>query len=322
MDMREWNAESIEAACRKISGIPEGRGWILAAAKILGVSEKTIRNACADTMTPSLKLERALTDALSGVRTLDVEEDLTTEAGAWVVGVPETRTRDESVLHEVVVTHVSTPVFIMHMTVSRDAAPVFRVKWLEEPSTGRRREQLLAAAKTRAVDFANAQARKVAELEAYRGAQVAAGKRGNFDSGDMALLSQLQLAADRRKTEAGTATREGLNAALAQLEKDAERQFEAFLGMQTQEEKRAFRAGEAMGEMKAQLKVGMIARAYSDADLAHFIFAKHVSMQALAHKETARGGVKSAEEMEAERDAAEMAAALAEDLREIEENDL
>lgn len=321
MDMRDWKPETIEAACRKITGIASGRGWIIAAAKILGVSEKTIRNACSEPLTPSLKLEKALTDALSGVRTLDHDEDLTTQAGSWVVGTPSDRTRDESVLHDVVVTHVSHPTFILHMTVSRSEAPVYRVKWLEEPSTGRRREQLLAAAKQRAVEFANAQARKVAELQAHKEAQKEAGKRGNFDQGDIALMSQLQLASDRRKAEAGTATREGLTAALAQIEKDAEAQFETFLGMQTQEEKRAFRAGEAMGEMKAQLKVGMIARAYSDADLAHFIFAKHVSQRPMAHKETARGAIKSAEEIEAERDAKEMSDALAEDLKDIEEND-
>lgn len=320
MDMRDWTPSNLEEACKKVAGI-EGRGWITAAAKKLRVDEKTIRKAVSDPPLPSVKLERALTDALSGVMTLDYDEDLTTQAGAWVVGTPDDRTRDESVLHETVVTHVSHPVFILHMTVSHASQPVFRVKWMEEPSTGRRREQLLAAAKGRAVDFARAQARKVAELEAYRGAQRDAGKRGNFDAGDVALLSQLQLASDKRKAEAGTATREGLTAALAHLEKDAEKQFDAFLGLETDAERRAFRAGEAMGQLRATIKAGMVARAYSDADLAHYLFARHVSQLPLAHKETARGGVKSSQELEAERDEREMAAALAEDLRDLEEND-
>jgi len=102
------------------------RGWKKAAAERLGVSERAMRDALAGKIGP--KVEKALISAETGAG--EVSPDgwgpLALQAGRWFIGVPETRSRDHRVIGEVVLTHMFTPVFIVHV-VARENAVVREV---------------------------------------------------------------------------------------------------------------------------------------------------------------------------------------------------
>ena len=102
------------------------RGWKSAAAERLGVSERAMRDALSGRVGP--KVEKALISAETGVG--EVSPDgwgpLTLQAGRWWLGIPETRSKDRRVMGEVVLTHMFTPVFIVHV-VARENAEIREV---------------------------------------------------------------------------------------------------------------------------------------------------------------------------------------------------
>lgn len=118
------NKTEFEKRVRALVG--SERGWKNAAAERLGVSVRTVHDALAGRVGP--KVEKALVAVETGVG--EVRPDgwgpLALQAGRWLFGVPETKSRDHRVMGEVILTHAATPTFIVHV-VARKNQVVYEV---------------------------------------------------------------------------------------------------------------------------------------------------------------------------------------------------
>lgn len=294
------------------------RGYQIAAAERLGVSVRALREAL-KTGKVGPKIERALVAAELGAR--EVKSDgwgpLTATAGAWAFGVPETKSRDPRVVGELLLTHLATPFFVVHV-VMRDTGlgDIYRdmlrdidaaremqdlsvhfeknVRWFEEPSSPERRARLLEMA------FEKAEARLRQDIvdakeSAARDAMLARVKEhGALDEGDargesMAALATAVRTGSDRELRLETATLERESAELLSehtaLLQGVQRDGAATAG----DVRRAFDLGERRGRVKAMLGWCFQASMHLDGDIGRLIVARVINGRKLAHKTTARG---------------------------------
>lgn len=149
-------AAGIEADLQRLAG-GDSRGWQERASQVVGVSVSTIRNALEGRM--SDKTRQAIEAALSRVGA-DAGR-LDRQAGEWAVASPETRSRSTHVIGEAIVTHLTDPVVIVHVTqrygkagFGDGAAPVYdkKIRFIDEPATRERGQQIVEQALTRAYE--------------------------------------------------------------------------------------------------------------------------------------------------------------------------
>ena len=149
-------ADGIEADLQRLAG-GDSRGWQERAAEAAGVSVSTIRSALEGRMSDKTRqaIEAALARVGSGAGRLD------RQAGEWAVASPETRSRSRSVIGEAIVTHLTDPVVIVHVTqrygksgFGDGAAPIYdkRIRFIDEPATRERGQQIVEQALTRAYE--------------------------------------------------------------------------------------------------------------------------------------------------------------------------
>ena len=111
--------DDIKSAIRKVAGGP-GHGMIKAAARRLDVSTKTVSTAY-NGGAVSKGLANRIELELRRIAERDAETAIYGRAGTWSVGHVETRARVRDVVDEAVVTHLKTPIFIMHVSMIRGA---------------------------------------------------------------------------------------------------------------------------------------------------------------------------------------------------------
>lgn len=284
-------------------------GWQTKAAALLDVSEAALRSSVRKVASQDM-VDR-LDAAVTGVSEIGATEEFDLQAGHWFVGEPADRKRDSVVLGEVVVTHMSAPKFIMHAEWRRGdytddglkrlpAETVYRVQWLDQPSSRTRKLRLIEQAKKRASDrlyeSAMAAAEQIGRSRMVKAACAACGlSREELEAMTDAGLQISKYAADPA----------GIKAAYNAVD----RQIREILDEReklTPDEMRAFDRGKLLGRMDQQHRFYVLADAHAGAEIVQMIAAKPYRLLPLAHPETVRG--KTDEELEAERDFAEMAA--------------
>lgn len=97
------------------------RGWKTAAAERLGVSERAMRDALSGGKIGP-KLEKSLFAAETGVGEVSPDgwSQLALQAGRWLFGVPEAKSRDSRVMGELILMHAFSPVFIVHVVARKN----------------------------------------------------------------------------------------------------------------------------------------------------------------------------------------------------------
>lgn len=306
----------LEERLKAVAGL-NGRGWQKAAAERLGVSDRTIRDALGGGRVPP-KLEAALADAELGVTELGADEwaPSAQQAGRWVFGAPETRSGERDVVAEVLLTHMATPYFVVHLTLkagkTSDGGPVFerRVRFFEEPSSPERRAQLLklASEKAEARLYADAHAGAVAAARKRMLDTIARDARNDLVISDAhtAGLEELARAVRIRSQADLDAERRKLERELAELHNE-QREQEAW-SPEPRAIQRAWRDAQRAGGVRVMLQFAAMSEAYLDCTVGQLVFAKHVQLLPEAHLTSARGAPRRKEEHGMEQVDAELAA--------------
>lgn len=280
------------------------RGWKSAAAERLGVSDRAMRDALAGRVGP--KVERALVNAELEAEELceDAWGALAQEAGRWAFGTPETRAADRDVVGEVVLTHMATPFFVVHLTMKAGKAAnggaVYerRVRFFEEPSSHQRREQLLRLAfeKAEARLYSDAQAGAVALKRKELLAEIQRDAKRDLDIEDahtdgleelaraVRIRSHADLDAERRKLE-----RELADFHNEQREQEARSPEPRAIA-------RAWRDARRAGAIDVMLQFSTFSGAYLDCTVGQLVFAQHERLLPEAHLTSSRGAPRRAEE--------------------------
>lgn len=279
-------SEEFEAGC-KLLVKNRGHGWMSEAAKALGVSRKTITRAVNDQ--PTASISGKLTAALEAEPVSDGVEGSMADAGAWAVGEPDGLRRDSDILGEAIVTHLHTPMLIMHVTLRRGKDELNRQKvtistrWIDEPSSDARRRDLVERAEARGRAFATKVAAAHAERERRERLLAAAEKASGLDRAELDLMSDAQLISTK-----STASPADLRAAKKSVNDQIEAAH-AEMREKSQEVRAAFREGIDTGKRIQMLMMQETAEVHADADIAALIWARHVAQSGLASLSTRRG---------------------------------
>ncbi|UWR38375.1 hypothetical protein [Sulfitobacter sp. W074] len=279
--------EEFEAGCKALVK-NRGHGWMSDAAKALGVSRKTITRAVNDQ--PTASISGKLTAALEAAPICDWVEGAMPDAGAWAVGEPEGGRREEAILGEAVVTHLHTPMMLMHVTLRRGKDELGQQKvtiatrWIDEPSSDARRRDLVERAEARGRAFATKVVAAHAERERRERLLAAAQKASGMDRGELDLLSDAQLISAK-----STATPAELHAAKKSV-KDAIQASHDEMREKSPEVRLAFREGVDTGKRIQMLVMQETAEIHADADIAALIWARYVAQTGMAAASTRRGG--------------------------------
>ncbi|MBO4169528.1 hypothetical protein [Cereibacter azotoformans] len=196
-------------------------GWQVKAAERLGRSARAIRDA--KDAGPSSVMLDDLQSALIGpshARSVDV---LSTEAGRWVVGEPETRKRGGRTEAEAVIMHMGSPSFIMYAEMQRGVRleTHYRIKWIDdaEKSDPETIRSLIATAMRKALDRITEQRVVAAEIKTRMKTIDMARRFGtDIPAEVIKAVPMLELACARHG-----ATKAGLEAALDDI--DATREY-------------------------------------------------------------------------------------------------
>lgn len=307
--------KKVEERLKAVAGL-EGRGWQKAAAERLGVSDKTVREALKGGAIPA-KLEARLVDFERGAQEVSADEwaPLAQQAGRWVFGSPETRSGERDVVAEVLLTHMATPYFVVHLTMkagkTAHGGPIFerRARFFEEPSSPERRAQLLKLAfeKAEARLYADAQAGAVAVARKRMLDQIAKDARNDLDISDAhtAGLEELARAVRIRSQAELDAERRRLERELADLHNE-QREQEA-RSPEPRAIARAWRDAQRAGGVRVMLQFAAMSDAYLDCTVAQLVFAKHERLLPEAHLTSARGASRRAEAPDMDQVDAELA---------------
>ncbi|MEA5159995.1 hypothetical protein U5903_04325 [Cereibacter johrii] len=249
--------KEFEEKCQQLVGTAE-HGWKKRVARDLDISQPTLRAALEKG--PSVALETKLLSIIARVQVMKPDEVLTTEAGKWIIGEPETRKASDLTLAEVVVTHMSTPSFMLHAEAAKGdggkASMLYRVRWIDDQSKVDPHQQAAYIEKAKA----RAQKRiyEVLAVQAeVRGREHAARKARDAGSpltkGLLEALPALKLAVEKRGL-----TAEHVKAAMAELDAAKAREWAKRDAMSVGEA-RAFDAGKRCGEYHDASKVAFLA---------------------------------------------------------------
>ena len=287
-------AKEFKKRCEALTGV-SGHGWQAAAASALGVSDRTLRNVLkSDSVSTALHSKLVLAEnSAKEVKECDWQP-LALEAGRWAVGFPETKSPDKGVIGECVVTHLSSPMFVVHVVAKNGKASdgtqnmERRVRWLEEPSTEKRKEDLLKQAFEKAERHVFHHAGALAESKARENLQKKAVEAG-MDPEDARSSTAAQLSNAYRYRDTET-----LKTMIGELNREISA-YSEFCDARENDglfDKASLRAqksdAEYIGKLKALYSYSVLAEAHAGEDIARLIVSKLLSTIPSARKGSVR----------------------------------
>lgn len=192
--------EDMQRAVVEIAG-GSGHGFIKAAAAALDVTPRTINNALRGSITaPFSRKVRAKLKEIEH----RAEKSIFGGAGTWSIGHVSDRQTGNSVIDETIVTHLRTPVFILHIAMIRgrdeDGSEIWEeaVRWMEEPSSEEIRSSLVEEAREKAKSSIYARLKVVADRIVREKKEYTLRIAGHLSVEEIKALSLTRLSAEAR----------------------------------------------------------------------------------------------------------------------------
>lgn len=255
-------------------------------AGVLSASDRTVRDAMKGKF--SAKFARHVHEKLYGHSDFDGVENASRKIGRWIIGAPETRARDVRIIEEVVVTHISDPVFVLQLELRKgevdggDYATTVRTHFLTDSSDDKK-SRMIELAREKAMSVALDRIRQAEEIK-LRAQHIRKARMNGADESDLRKMSTRELT-----TTAIGVTGESLRQDLKKISQELTELGAVTRGMSAAE-RDAMNVGEIIGSLKTTYKAISIAEE-TGREVATAVAARAYALLPLAHPRTTRGKI-------------------------------